>query len=336
MESLIIRTYLDELKLNGRSDNTIKTYHSLLIRADRFKPLTKWKKDDVNKYFIHLQENSKPATFEASKLRVKKFFEWKGSKICNHITAKIESGGEIEAKDILTVEEVQLMIDTTKSPMYQALIAFLFESGARISEVLPIKVSDVEETDKGMINRVYETKAKTSKRPILCLFSGQYIRNLISYLNLKDDSRLFPIEKSSAYRMLVNIGKRAGIEKKSNPHRMRHAQARQLLEEEYDPLIINKKLGLAPNSNVRARYTHVGDDDVINATLRHSGGEIVKRTPQRLAEPETIHKLDDKRTLIKLNDENEQFKTSMQDLQAQLNKLKINFQTAAFQRPTVK
>lgn len=315
MESDIIDDYLKELKLNGRASSTIDTYRSLLNPANRWKPLDNWTKKDINNYCILVQETKKPVTFEATKLRLKKFFEWKGSDIANHLVAKVKAADEIDEKDILTVEEVQLMIDSTESPLYQALIAFLFESGARISEVLPIIVSDIEETDKGMQLGVYETKIKDRKRPILCLYSFQYIRNLINYLNLGKDDKLFDIGKSAAYKMLVKIGKDAGIEKQTNPHRLRHAQARQMLIEKYDPLIIDKKMGWRVGSDMRARYSHVGNKDVINATFEHAGGEAVRVTPKRLAEPEEIKKIDSDRVILKLNEENQLLKERLDKLE---------------------
>ena len=336
MVSEIISNYLNEQTLNGLSSGSIKTYKAILNTADQYKPLSKWDKKDVNTYFLEMQKTRKPATFEASKLRLKKFFNWQGSDICDHLKIKINTGGEIPAKEILTVEEVQLMIDTAPTPFYKALIAFLFESGARVNEVLTLNVSDFEETEKGLLGGAKETKIKDRIRPILCLMSAPYIRNLLNYSLKKPTDRLFDISPSMAWKALVQIGKDAGIKKKTNPHRLRHAQARQLMLEGYDPLISNKKLGWSENSNMRGRYSHACDEDVINATIEHAGGKAVKRTPQRLAEPETIPKFDSDRTLLKLNEENEQLKTFTQELQAQLNELKIDFQTAALHKPAAK
>jgi integrase len=61
-------------------------------------------------------------------------------------------------KTVNTYEKDDIFIESTDSHFYKAYIAFSFESGARINELLNIRVRDISETDEGMIVSIPTTK----------------------------------------------------------------------------------------------------------------------------------------------------------------------------------
>lgn len=317
----MINEYLTELKINGKSKNTISTLESVLKEANDFKPLTKWSKDDTNTFILSLQEKNKKSSVELKKAVLKKYFTWAGKEqIVKHLKIKFPKTS-LKREDILTVEEINKLIESTESPMYRAMIAFLFESGGRINEVLPIRVEEIKETDKGMIIPVHATKTGEEYRPVLCLFSAQYIRNHITYQGLSK-GKLFPVKRPAAHVMLKKIAKKAGITKPISPHKFRHAQAVDMLRRGYQDQITKKKLGWKEDSKMLARYSHVIDDDVINATLEKAGGIIHRETIPNMKQAEPLKIADATATIIKQDEEIKELQKQLSEVIQFLSKVK--------------
>lgn len=320
----MIQDFLNELKTNGTKENTIKSYLSILTVANNFKNLPDWSKNDITKYILHLQTKkkpNKPSSIEIRKAILKKFFTWAGKKdIVEHLKVKLPKNN-LERKDILTIEDIDKLIASTDSHFYKALIAFLFESGARISEATAITVKDTEETDKGILISVPQTKNGKDIRKNIYIFSQQYLRNHITYNGLSKDDRLFPLSEVAIGKMLKKIAKKAGIEKPVTPHKFRHAQATDMVLRKYQESIIRKKLGWTGDSKMIARYQHIINEDVINATIEMNGSEIQKTPLKNIKKGEPLKVTEISLQLKKLNDEmentikdNEEMKKENQEL----------------------
>jgi site-specific recombinase XerD len=57
------------------------------------------------------------------------------------------------------------------------------------------------------------------------------------------EERIFDLTKRTTHEMLGIIGKKAGITKKVNHHKFRHAQATDMVRRGYNEAIIRRKLG---------------------------------------------------------------------------------------------
>lgn len=299
----MLQKFLDELNVNGTRESTIAYYRSILNQANKFKKLPDWSKDDVNNYFLFLKNKDKESSIQIRKAILKRFFVWAGKgEIVQHLHIKMPKM-PLKREDILTVEDINKMIDSTENHMYKALIAFLFESGARISEVLALKVDDITESDKGMIISIPESKTGKGYRRGLYVYSAQYIRNHITYAGLSRGDRLFPITKGQAWKIVKEIGKKAGIKKPISPHKFRHAQATDMVLRGYQETIIRKKLGWVGDSRMIARYQHIVDEDVINATMEKTGAAITKQPLANIKPAEPLKIADAAMQLAKLQEE---------------------------------
>lgn len=277
-----IQKFLDEEKINGTKPNTIRTYISFLRKADEFKAeegglSEAWTRDDINAFIRSLQDEKYAATsIEVAKGIMKKFWRWAGKpEIAEHLKVKMPEI-RLRRDQILTVEDVNKMIEASKDLVEQALVAFLFESAGRINEVLPVLVGNVKEVDGGLIVPIHETKSKEDFRDIACVFSAQYIRNLIQVYHLKPEDRLFPMVAVTAWRTVKKLGKEAGIKKPISPHKFRHAGITDMTLRGYPDAIIKKKVGHSENSRQTSRYTHICADDVIKYELGKNGHEKPK------------------------------------------------------------
>lgn len=328
--------FFKEEKINGKSESTIKNHRSFLMNANKWKPLESWTLDDVNNYILRLKKDGTPygnAKTEWDKQTLKTFFTWaKKPELVNHLIVKSVKNGLMRDK-ILTVDDVNKLIDNTDSLLYKALIAFLFESGARINEALAVRRKDIQETDKGMIISVLQTKTGKDYRRSLYVYSAGYIRNNIAYCGLEPDDALFfgqkrdsdkrrlPMSAVAAWDMLGKIGEKAGLEKPVNPHAFRHAQATDMVLRGYNETIIRKKLGWTGDSRMVSRYQHIVDEDVINATAEKAGVDIPRQPIANLKQAESLKIADASLQLSKLSEENESLKSQVETMRKDMEKI---------------
>ncbi|MDO8725044.1 MAG: site-specific integrase [Candidatus Methanoperedens sp.] len=260
-------------------------------------------KSDIIAFFN--QFKGKDSTLGVYQMIIKKYFTDVGKpELVKWIKIK-QFKETLKSDDILTTEDINKMIEATDSYYYRAVISFLFESGCRISEARLLKFKDFVETSDGMTCNIPTSKTSAGYRKIILPLSSQYIRNLKSITDGKDDDIVFHIKECHTNVTLQKIGAKANLTKKVTPHRMRHAQATVMVQLGYNEAIIRKKLGWTPTSNMIARYQHFNDSDVINATLEKSGIEIRQKPLSNLKTADTINIVDAGMQLSQLQQKNE-------------------------------
>lgn len=318
---ITIDNYIDEIKANGQAEHTLINVKQTLKHAEQFKTLSNWNEQDTTSYILGLQKNYKPSSIEYKKAVLKRFFKRSGKgEIVEHVKIKAIKGN-FNREDILTVDDINNLIEHTESPMYKAIIAFLFESGGRINEVLNVKVEDIQETDRGMIIGLPQTKTGTDKRRALYVYSAGYIRNHLTYSGLKKRDKLFGITRPTVHIMLQKIGKIAGIDKPLSPHKFRHASATDMLLRGYQDPIIKKKHGWTADSRMIARYQHIVDDDVINAeSEKKNGKDAINRPISNIKQAESLKIADASMQLSKISEENIELKKQMDSMTTMFNK----------------
>jgi len=160
---------------------------------------------------------------------------------------------------VLTQEEVARLLDAAPGAKYKAALSVAYGAGLRASEVLSLKVSDI---DSGrMLLRVEQGKGRKDRqamlspmlldilrewycigRPVACLFPGQ---NPVNPMTARQLNRA-----CHAAAQLAEIGKRVSL------HTLRHSFATHLLEQDIDIRVIQVLLGHA-KLNTTALYTRV-------------------------------------------------------------------------------
>lgn len=302
-----ITTYLNELKAKRLSKHTIKGYKLILNNLNDFKTLDEITRPDLVVFFYQFKgSDSSMVLYQAI---IKKFFTDKGRPdIVEWIQLK-KIKETLKSDDILTPDDINKMIEATDSHYWKALIAFLFETGCRISEAKAIRYKDCQESDKGIIVNIFTTKTSAGFRKVILPFSSQYIRNLKTYTDAKNENFIFHICYSQTWDVLNKIAKQAGIEKPVSPHKFRHAQATDMVKRAYNEAIIRKKLGWTPTSGMIARYQHLNDEDVIDATLENTGKLPITAAPRiEIREAERVSLVDAAMQFSKLSEENQELR----------------------------
>jgi len=178
----------------------------------------------------------------------------------------------LKLPDVLTIDEVKRLLDAPdpKKPSGcrdAAMLELLYAAGLRVSELITLKLQDVNLT-AGYV-RVFGKGAKERVVPI-----GQYAQEKIRRFTtgarqalLKDriSATLFvaragkPLSRQGFWKLIKRYGLRAGLRKVITPHTLRHSFASHLLEGGADLRAVQTMLGHADIATTQI-YTHVARD----------------------------------------------------------------------------
>jgi site-specific recombinase XerD len=161
---------------------------------------------------------------------------------------------------VLSAEEVALLLEAAPGPKYKAALATAYGAGLRVSEVVALKVGDID--SERMLLRVERGKGRKDR---LAMLSPQLLELLRLWWRegrrlgvLLPHGWLFPgrnpIEPLSTRqlnRAVHAAAEVAGIKKRVSPHTLRHSFATHLLEQDTDIRVIQVLLGHAKLVSIR-------------------------------------------------------------------------------------
>jgi integrase/recombinase XerD len=165
---------------------------------------------------------------------------------------------------VLTQEEVARLLDAAPGAKYKAALSVAYGAGLRASEVLSLKVSDI---DSGrMVLRVEQGKGRKDRHAML---SPMLLELLREWWRIgKPKAWLFPgqnpvnpLTTRQLNRACHAAAQLAEIDKRVSMHTLRHSFATHLLEQDIDIRVIQVLLGHA-KLNTTALYTRVATSTI--------------------------------------------------------------------------
>ena len=194
-----------------------------------------------------------------------------------------------EAKDLITRDELIAIIGACKTIRDKAIVSTLYESAARISELSRLKWGDIEYTPEGIIKLTIHDEKTKKKRYAPLLMAMEYLAAWRSGYTGKpsDDAYIFidrdnkPMEYRAMAFQITRAARRAGIEKRMNPHLFRKSRLTEMVREGYQESVI-KEVGWANQGSLMMKtYIKLGSDDVMNEFLVKQG---IKKREQKQKE----------------------------------------------------
>lgn len=166
---------------------------------------------------------------------------------------------------VLSKEEVINLITNTQNLKHRAAITLLYSAGLRISELLNLKLKDIDINRRQLLIQ----RSKGRKDRIVVLADG-FLPMLKNYL-MTYKPILYFIEgeagkgysAESVRAVIRRASNRAGISKRVTPHTLRHSYATHLLESGIDLRYIQELLGHSRPETTMI-YTHVTRKDLLN------------------------------------------------------------------------
>lgn len=166
---------------------------------------------------------------------------------------------------VLTKLEVISILKSLDNIKHKAIIATIYSSGLRRSELINLRKQDIVFEDKILVIR-----GSKGKKDRISVLSDALTIVLIKYLEMhKPNYWLFegPARKqygaTSISKILDRAARKAGIERKVTPHMLRHSFATHLLEQGVDIRYIQTILGHESTKTTEI-YTHVSKKSLAN------------------------------------------------------------------------
>lgn len=166
---------------------------------------------------------------------------------------------------ILSRSEILKIIDQIKNLKYRLMISLAYASGLRVSEVVNLKVKDVD--IEGMMIHLKNAKGKKDRITIFPEKLKNEVNDLI--FGKKGNDYVFASERGgklstrTAQKIFERALTRSGINKLATFHSLRHSFATHLLENGVDIRYVQELLG---HANIRTTqiYTHVTNPSLKN------------------------------------------------------------------------
>ncbi len=280
-------TYLDK-ELNYSSE-TIKNYEIDLIYFNKYLNennynYLKLTKDNIRNYLKYLDSfklSNKTIARKLSSLR--SYYDY--LLVNNYITSNIFSAisnPKVEKKlpKVLNYEEIETLFDsidtnTIYGVRNRLILELIYSSGFRLSEVISIKLKDINKGDlsikimgKGSKERVVYYGAYVAKYLELYLNNSRSI-----LLNNKTSEYLLinkfgnPLGKSMIEKIVKNSAKEVCLKHNISPHTLRHSFATHLLNSGADIKTVQNLLGHESLGTTQI-YTHVSNDRIKEVYLK--------------------------------------------------------------------
>jgi integrase/recombinase XerD len=162
--------------------------------------------------------------------------------------------------------DIQKMLAVCTNIKHKAIIALLYGCGLRISEVINLKIGNID--SQAMVIRIIQAKGKKDRIVMLPNNILQLLRTY--YSAYKPNVYLFngqnnasQYSERSINQFLKAIAKKAGVKGPIHAHLLRHSFATHALEQGTDISYIQKLLG---HNNIKTTliYTHVSKQTIAN------------------------------------------------------------------------
>jgi len=236
----------------------------------------------LKQFFYWLEDNDRRLFDKKLKVRLD------ASQIYKYIKKEVKTSfkkKQIKPSEIITDEDLKLIIEKgCKTAQEKAIFMTLHETGMRTAELLLTKISSFSVDQRG-IGIIYTGDGKTGSRPIdivQCVPALQEHINCHPYKDNQDSPLFYFIDKrngkikkfnhSRFYSIVTKCIKKAGLNKKSNPHWFRHSRTSlDCIDGTMSETVRNKRMGWSPKSKMMSEYAHLGTKEVRTAWLRAKG-----------------------------------------------------------------
>ncbi len=267
-------------RTKGTTENTEVSYRrdltKLAVYLSEEAGVTEWDRvtaTDLNSYMLYMEKNNYAASsVSRSVASMRAFFRYmaKRGKIDGDPADELKPPHiDKKAPMILTVDEINSLLaapeaQNIKGFRDRAMLELLYASGMRVSELIGLRLTDVNLQHGYVICR-----DRTKERIIP--FSNSCAKALRRYLdgkrdlfvNGRDEGWLFmnmqgkKLSRQGFWKMLKGYAAAAGIEKEITPHTLRHSFATHMLQNGADMRSLQEMLGHSDISSTQI-YADVG------------------------------------------------------------------------------
>jgi len=253
---------VDYLLLKGYANATIRTYIGHLAHyAQHYNRCpSQLDLEAVRLFLVYLvieknySQSSVSGAYSALKILYEKVLNkgWDANKIPR--SKKLKT-----LPSVLSKKEVNRLFDVTTNTKHKAILMILYSGGLRISEVVQLKITDID--SQRMLIRVRQGKGGKDRYTLLS--EKMLIQLRLYYKIYQPQIYLFNGQRGSWPIATTTVGSvfrqakiKAGIIKQASPHTLRHCFATHLIEDGVSVTKVQLLLGHT-HINTTSRYLHL-------------------------------------------------------------------------------
>ena len=244
-------------------------------------PLKELSKRHIDAYLAQIGSTS-PGTRQILFYGLKRFLRFLGKEdLLKGVKPAPVRELKVSAADLLTREDLGKLLEACSTTRGRAFLMALYESGARIGELLNLKRSDVEFDANGVILNL---DGKTGRRRIRLVESVAYLRRWLDEIKANHHEAAYlwfgvsekePSQYAATAKFLKKTARIAGLRKKVYPHLFRHSRASELAQKLKESQL-RAFMGWGAASDMPRVYIHLSAQDMDKAILELYRTEDVK------------------------------------------------------------
>ena len=264
------KKFIQKLELKGYSQSTVRTYSSEFIQfLDVLKdyPAESLSVERIKDYLHYCLRDLKLSESTIhSRINALKFYY---EQVLNrdHFFLEIPRPKKrLQIPKVVSKEQIAILINSIENTKHKTIIMLAYACGLRVSEVVSLKVRNIDSDRKLLI--VEQGKGKKDR--VVSLGPGMLIMLRNYYSIYKPVNYLFEgqyknehLTARSIQKVLQDAKKKSGITQAGNMHLLRHSFATHLLDKGIDVVFIQKLLG---HNDIKTtlKYLHVTNKDLIH------------------------------------------------------------------------
>jgi len=257
-----LNNFIIELNNRNYASNTIKIYTSKLKKFFEFTAKTNY--DPYNRILNFIGSIKSTESKRHAYTAVKLFYKYIIKKQCPYKLNLVKERKRLPV--VLCKDEINQVLNVIKNKLHYMMIAVIYGSGLRVSEVTKIMVSDIN-----LYNLTLVIKNSKGHKDRITLLSGKIIDDLKLIIKKRSaNDFLFKTISNKKYsvrtvqKIFENALLKANIKKKASCHSLRHSFAVHLLENGTDIRIIQKLLG---HKSIKTTMIYLQMADIYNAKI---------------------------------------------------------------------
>lgn len=274
----LVKIYLVVKKTEGLSDGTLENYMRILTTF--FLQVKKSPQDieaaDIRMFIYAYKQmhNISDRTLDKYRQMICWFFQWAHSEeyIQKNPAKSIKAiKHEIKERVALTQIELEYLRMACKTSREKAILEFMYSTGCRVSELIAVKLSDINWQEREVHLFGKGKKHRTSYLNAKCVVT------LKEYLKTRNDECDFlfvterrpyrSLSKEATEKIIRLLSEKSSITKRVTPHILRHTTATQAVNNGMAIEDVSKLLGHA-NVNTTLIYAKTSKEKVQNEHKR--------------------------------------------------------------------
>ncbi len=260
-----IQAAINEMELRGFSSRTILSYSSNLRKFLEFtdKPVEDLSTDHVRTFLLHLKGRKLSTSYINTAYSSCKLFFMSVLKqpFSMDDIPRVKNSKKLPL--VLSKSEVIAILDATENMKHKAILMTAYSAGLRVSEVIQLKVSDIDSCNM----QIFIRSGKGDKDRYTLLYLREYFKvyKPTEWLFYSGYDKSRHLSSRTAQKVFKDSTTKVGIHKSVTFHTLRHCFATHLLISGTNLFTIKTLLG-HKNIQTTMVYLHLAPGKVLSVT----------------------------------------------------------------------